>query len=313
MDDALDLTRPFTRREFRAAGLDERRLRTAEFRSIFREVHVLASVPGSCRLRAQAAVKVAGPQSHASHHTAGTLHDLCPPDHPATHASTPRGVARTRAEGIEAHQAHPDSEVVRLGCGLRVSSPIQTFLDLAGHQAVTLVDLVVVGDRLVRTQLATTKELVTAADAWQGRGRRMARRAARLVREEVDSPMETRLRLLIVLAGLPEPRVNLIMRWPNGSWRFRIDLSYPEQKIIVEYDGRQHVEIRKQWLHDIKRLEQLQRWGWHIVRVTSEGIFDDPLDTLRRVHAITRERKVPGVPRRISDEWRHHFLPGPQH
>jgi hypothetical protein len=304
----LDLSRPFTRREFRSAGFDERRLRSKEFRSIFREIYVLACVPDSVRLRARAALRIAGPQAHASHHTAAALHDLCPPDHPATHASTPKGVPRTRTRGIEPHEANPSCRVLELPDGLRVSSPVQTFLDLAGHQAVTLVDLVVVGDRLIRKELTTTTGLVKAADAWTGRGRRLARRAARLVRTGVDSPMETRLRLLIVLAGLPEPRVNLIMRWPDGSWRFRLDLSYPKQKVIIEYDGRQHGEVREQWLHDIKRLEQLHRWGWHIVRVTSEGVFDDPLDTLQRVHAIARERKVPGTPRRISDEWRHYFV-----
>ena len=46
----------------------------------------------------------------------------------------------------------------------------------------------------------------------EGRGCRLARRAASLAREGVDSPQETRLRLLLVLAGLPEPRVNVIIR-----------------------------------------------------------------------------------------------------
>ena len=52
-------------------------------------------------------------------------------------------------------------------------------------------------------------------------GTRLALRAAGLVREGVDSPMETRVRLLIVLAGLPEPSVNHIVRAEDGSWRMR--------------------------------------------------------------------------------------------
>ena len=50
-----------------------------------------------------------------------------------------------------------------------------------------------------------------AALAWHGRGAKLARRAARFVRDGVDSAMETRLRMLLVLAGLPAPEVNFIL------------------------------------------------------------------------------------------------------
>lgn len=47
------------------------------------------------------------------------------------------------------------------------------------------------------------------------------------MRQGVDSPMETRLRMLIVLAGYPEPRVNVIIRHENGDWSTRLDLCHP--------------------------------------------------------------------------------------
>ena len=52
------------------------------------------------------------------------------------------------------------------------------------------------------------------------------------------------MRLLIVLAGLPEPTVNVIVRAEDGSWRMRFDLCYVEQRLIVEYDGRRHADSR---------------------------------------------------------------------
>lgn len=103
--------------------------------------------------------------------------------------------------------------------GTRISSPSQTFLDLAGPLG--LVDLVVLGDSLVRAGHVTPGRLTTAADAWRGHGAVLARRAARLVRVGVDSPMETRLRLLIVLAGLPEPVVNHTFAYEDGRWQMR--------------------------------------------------------------------------------------------
>lgn len=297
---------PFTTREFRAAGQDVSRLRTQEFQQVLHDVHVRSGVALTTLLRARAALLVAGPRAHVSHHTAADIYDLAPPEHPGVHVSTPAGVTRSRTDGVCPHQANRCCAVV-VRQGMRISSPIQTFLDLAGQQGMTLVDLAVVGDRLVSKRLATPAQLVAAADAWRGRGARLARRVARLVRVGVDSPMETRLRLLIVLAGLPEPKVNQILRHPDGEWWVRLDLSYPQQKVLIEYDGRQHADSRSQWRKDIQRRELLQRWEWRTVTVTAEGVFDEPARTLRRVLAVLREREVPGLPRRVSEEWRRHF------
>ena len=128
-----------------------------------------------------------------------------------------------------------------------MSGPLQTFLDLAGA-GLDLVDLVVLAESLVAAQRFQPADLVDAAQSWLGHGAKRARLAGRYVRAGVDSPQETRLRMLLVLAGLPEPVINLILRWPDGSWRMRLDLSYPELQLIVEYDGRQHAENTLQWI-----------------------------------------------------------------
>jgi hypothetical protein len=93
----------------------------------------------------------------------------------------------------------------------------------------------------------------------------------------VDSPQETRLRLLLVLAGLPEPCVNLIIYGRGGGWRRRYDLAYEELRLIIEYDGRQHAEDTRQWLTDIFRREELDQIRWRLVIITSEGIYREPL------------------------------------
>jgi hypothetical protein len=119
--------------------------------------------------------------------------------------------------------------------------------------------LVVVADGLIKAGQTSPERLIAAAAHWSSRGCRVARRAASLARQGVDSPQETRLRLLLVLAGLPEPRVNLIIRGQDGSWRRRYDLAYEYLRLIIEYDGRQHAEDTQQWLTDIFRREELDR------------------------------------------------------
>lgn len=79
----------------------------------------------------------------------------------------------------------------------------------------------------MRTRQATCEQLREAVAAQCGQRSRAARRAADYVRERVDSPMESRLRVLLVLAGIPAPEVNLCVRDADGEPLRRYDLSWP--------------------------------------------------------------------------------------
>ena len=301
---AFDPTVPFTRADARRAGVSETELRGPSYRRLFYDLYVAAHLPVTPRLLGRAAVSMSAAGSVVSHHTAGRMWDGVVPDHPATHVSVPSPGHRSRRRGVKAHLLNPDAEVVTIG-GLAVSSPRQSFLDLASEAE--LVDLLVLGDSLVRARRTTPAELVQAAEGWCGSGARLARRAACLVRTGVDSPMETRLRLLLVLAGLPEPVVNHIVRDDSGNWQWRFDLCYPQVRLIVEYDGRQHADDKRQWTKDVRRREWLDEEGWRIIVVLSGGIYIEPEETLLRVHRVLRERDCPDLPRRLNDEWRRYF------
>ena len=126
------------------------------------------------------------------------------------------------------------------------------------------------------------------------------------MRSGVDSPMESRLRMLLVLAGPPEPVVNHIEYDDLGHWRRRFDLSYPQFRIAIEYDGRQHAETRVQWEHDVERREGLDEDDWRVVVVLSKGIYREPDRTLDRVERAMRKTGMPIPPR--SKEWTEHFI-----
>jgi len=164
-----------------------------------------------------------------------------------------------------------------------------------------------VGDHLVRQGHTTVEKLVSFCATSAHPGAAAARIAVGYVRRDVDSPMETRLRMLIVLAGLPEPAVNRTIRDVYGQPVRRYDLSYEASKTIVEYDGRQHVERVAQWEKDLERREAIDDDAWRILVVISSGIFEHPERTLAKIHRLLQQRGEPGVPRRLSDAWRPHF------
>jgi len=116
--------------------------------------------------------------------------------------------------------------------------------------------------------------------------------------------MESRLRLLLVLASLPEPSLNPEIR--DGTFRTRVDLCYLELKLVIEYDGQQHrADDLHQWDRDNDRIAWFAQHDWELVPVISRGIYRRPLETLQRVcDAI--ERRGGAVPE-LDPRWILHF------
>ena len=299
----LDTRRPFTRADAVAAGLDPRLLRGSRFRRIFRGVYVDARVAPTAAERVEAAVLAAGPGAWASCHSAARLDGLPIPHDEREHVSVRAAKLRRKREGIQFH-VDPAGPARRVR-GVPASTPEQVFLQLAG--VLSLVDLVVLGDAMVKRRLTTTGKLRATAAAATGAGSHRARAGACLVRAGVDSPMESRLRLLIVLAGLPEPAVNHEVRDENGDIVMKYDLSWPEARLIVEYDGRHHAQRESQWQRDLDRRAAIDGSGWRIIVLTSRDVYSSPARTVTLIHEALRERRVPGTPRRVSDAWRPHF------
>lgn len=303
-EQSLDVRRPFTRADAMAAAIDPRLLRGKNFRRIFKGVYVSVERSPSALLQVEAALTIHPLGAFASHFSAARVYDVPVPHHADEHISVFAEVDRRRRKGIACHVA-PANTRIGLLRGVRVSSPTSMFIELAS--VLTLVDLVIVGDALVKRKRVTPEDLRTACRDSTDPHAGAASRAADFIREDVDSPMESRLRMLLVLAGLPEPKVNYKVRNEHGDVLRRFDLSYPEYKLLVEYDGRQHAEDVDQYASDIYRREDLDRRGWRLVIITSRGIFQQPQETLNRVRTALKERGATGLPRVFSDEWRAHF------
>lgn len=119
--------------------------------------------------------------------------------------------------------------------------------------------------------------------------------------------METRLRMLLVLAGLPEPETNLKIRDEEGEVIGKYDLSYRAVRVAIEYNGKVHVLAPGAWEADLERRGAIDDDNWRLMPVISPGIYSTPEQTLLRIHRVLLARRLPGVPARLRDEWRAHF------
>lgn len=312
------LDTPFRVRDALAEGISRDVLRGARFRQPFKGVRVPAHLPDDLETRCRAGALL--PDDAAFSHATATILLGLPLalgetrllGGAADRGRQPPSTAWTdRDPGLSLHVTVPVREpreagprlagmvthVTKLGPsetrllpdGLRITTPARTWLDRAA--TLSVVELVALGDAMLRRDLLTADDLPRAVGEWAGRpGVALSRRAVGLVAQGVDSPMETRLRLLLVLAGLPCPVINQDVV-AHGAWIARPDLSYPELKIAIEYDGDHHRVSRRQWQSDIGRRRMLEDEGWIVLVVTADDVLKHGHETVRRVRSLLSQRR----------------------
>lgn len=297
--------RPFRLDELPAHGISRRIVDGHRYRRLFRGVYAAADLPQTHDLRVRAAGLLAPTGAVASHHTAARLRDLPVPEDELVHLSSPGAGRGSRVRGLVVHRIGQGSPVrIR---GLPVTSALQTFQDLGSQLG--LVDLVILADAMVRWGYADLTDLTATARTTTGRGTRNLCRAASLCRPRVDSPMETRSRLLVVVAGLPCPVTGYEIIGPDGGWLATVDLAYPKAKIAIEYDGDLHRTSRRKWRSDVATRELVRRAGWEIIILTADDIDRRPAYTLARIHDSLLDRGQPGVPATLDPRWEAWFPP----
>lgn len=274
-----------------------RRPRGRKYRRVLRGVYLPADTPPTLVDRCNAALLMAPPDAVITGVTALHLHGV------SVGSPTPIRLAtatelRRRTAGVRLARTRRLPEQSR-----RVARPASAWLDAC--RELGLVDAVAAADWLLRLGLVTGPDLATAAAATSGRGCRTARRAAELARSKVRSPKESELRLLLVLAGLPELRCNVSVG--NDERRIaEVDLLFDECQVAVEYEGEQHRTDGWQWSVDIERMEDLITAGYAVIRVTAARMLD-PRGLIHIIHDQLRRRGYAGPAPSLTAEWRQLF------
>jgi very-short-patch-repair endonuclease len=133
-------------------------------------------------------------------------------------------------------------------------------------------------------RVITHEELQTWADSHAGyRGVRRLRRALELADGAAQSPMETRLRLLLILNGLPKPSLQVRLHDSAGFFLAQPDLYYPRNRLAIEYDGATH---RTSMPADNRRQNRLLEAGYRLLRFTAGDVFNTPLAVVGLVRRV---------------------------
>ncbi|WP_205787306.1 hypothetical protein [Specibacter cremeus] len=219
-----------------------------------------------------------------SHVTAAQIHGLVLPNRlagrPVIDLARPRGKSNVRRRHVVGHRLELGEGEVVLVAGVPVTSVARTWLDLAS--VLGLDDLVAMGDQIVNEHhrnfgprkvalvpLAKLQEYVASKRCVRGIAK--ARAALALVRVGVDSPRETRVRLMLQRAGLPEFVPDHPIRNERGEPDVWPDLACDEFRTCVEYEGMHHLTVGQQ-ASDHDRDFRTRQLGWHQARINDDDM-----------------------------------------
>jgi hypothetical protein len=137
---------------------------------------------------------------------------------------------------------------------------------------------------LVAIDMAMQKELLETALLT---GRKLRLLAA--IAAPAESPMETRLRWLLIQRGLPRPEVQTNLYDGANQFVARADLYYPAARLVLEYDGGNH---RMRLVEDDRRQNLLVNAGFRLLRFTASDIHNEPDVVVAQVRSALSQKSA---------------------
>jgi very-short-patch-repair endonuclease len=261
------------------AGISWNELQAKRWRRVGPGQYAPSKVDDGPLLRLKAVALRLPPGAAFGGPTAAWLNGLdLPPCSPIEVVATEEVGVSARSGVIFRRIALETDEVV-IRQGFRTTSVQRTLADLAWRLG--LADAVTAIDEALHKGLVAIPALEDYSERRRGRkGARRFRRALSLAEQGAESPMETRLRLLLVLAGLPKPELQASILSRAGEPIARADLYYPTHRLVIEYDGSTH---KDSIVEDSRRQNRLIAAGCSILRFTAADVRGNPDSVVAQV------------------------------
>ena len=273
------LGREFTHAQASALGVPTHRLRAGDIVRIARGIYRHSGTPLSLESRVRV-LCTSLPGSFACHHTSGVLNKLLLPRHieraPEVHLGRPPHRPAPRRPLVVGHRlALGEGELIERD-GVRLTTPSRTWLDLGPYMDWR--DHVALGDQIIRIPRPAFEGRTRPWDTVDGLRRMLeahpnlpgiaaARKTLPYLRVGSDSARETKFRLAITGAGLPEPELQVLLD-PDNPYSYSADLGYRARRLALQYEGSAHREWPRK-LRDNKRDAAFDDARWRTLR------FDD--------------------------------------
>ena len=208
------------------------------------------------------------------------------------HVAVPSPRTAPTGRGIRGRSVRVDARDVQRRGSFWMSTPARTLCELS--PLLDLPCLVAAGDYVLfrdspLASLATITD--TVARYPRGAGAATLRAAVPLLDAGSESPRESRLRVIMVTAGIPGLETNTWITTSSGH-HYRGDLVIPSRRVVIEYQSRFHespVDFRK----DMTRISRLEADGWVVIQVNADDL-DDSEELVSRIRRVLDSRPFVG-------------------
>jgi hypothetical protein len=235
-----------------------------------------------------------GADAFISHAAAAKLWDLDGIEREDVDLSAPHQL-RTHVGWVAAHCTAPlPREMRRMRCGVAVTSPARTLVDLTGVVAGSVLERAL--EHALRRQLVSVPEMQRAVQRMPVKGKGGTGKVARLLDAGLwnasdQSELERQAMLLFRRCHLPVPEREYMIF--DGNRRLAtVDFAWPKAKVIVEAEGFRFHSGRVAWERDIARYNELVLCGWTVLRLTYESLRNGAETFAESLaHALNRSRR----------------------
>jgi very-short-patch-repair endonuclease len=265
-------TGPFNLDEARRYGLTKDHLLGPSWRRLGGGFYALRAIADDPTVVIAATSRRLPATAIFSGRTAAWLHGLdlapCKP----VEATFPLDSHTSRLAGIALRRSDVNASERVTRRGYPTTSVVRTLADLGRRRP--LVEAVAALDMALHMRLLKSAPLHSWACAhprYPGIAR--LRRAIELAEPATESVMETRLRLLLVMARLPRPLAQVPLYDEVGDFLGRPDFYYPLHRLAIEYDGAHH---RENLTGDNRRQNRLIDAGYRLLRFTAADVLSTP-------------------------------------
>src|SRR5438105_1041208 len=276
---------PFTVSDAREMGVERSRLRGASWTRLGRSTYVSSHLAADPSQRLIAVLRRLPPGGAFSGLTAAWLHGLDVDPWAPIEATVPVAAGISARSGITLRRCLLGKSDVTRVRGVPATSAVRTVAEVCSRMSVP--EAVVLADEALHRKLVHLDQLTAWATSHGGsRGMKTLRRVVDLAEPAAESPMESRLRILLVSSGLPRPKAQISIHDRWGRFVGRPDLYYEDARLGIEYDGGVH---RETLAEDNRRQNKLLRAGVRLLRFTAGDVLGKPDSVVSQVRELLRE------------------------
>lgn len=280
---------PVTLDDVRQVGFSRSLVRGAEWRRISHGMYVWNGLGPDPMLDVRGALLRIPRGSAFSGFTSAWLHRIDVSPYPIE-VTIPLDAGVSARAGMKVRRAELfDGDTLEVR-GVLATSMVRTIADVASSRA--LIEAVIVADAALHARLVSLDELAKRIESSDGRpGVRRLRQVVAMVEPATESPMESRLRMLLVLGGLPRPEAQVSIYDDSGDFAGRPDLYYPDHRLGIEYDGSTH---RTNLADDNRRQNRLLAAGVGLLRFTAADVTYRADAVVSQVRAMLLSSPIAG-------------------